>query len=195
VTDQHSTGGSAGPSTDRHNDPVIDPTKNVLDLVNAANRRQDDLRTMDSLHVREVMRLRAQWAKDLRTAESARIDAIRQVDVTAVQQAATVAEARATALAAQVAASAEAMRAQVAATATAAATALASALSPIVTSIEQLRQAMYEAQGQKNQVVESQARGLSTTAWVTIAVVALGIFLTFVIGIATIAVATHGFTK
>jgi phage-related protein len=36
--------GNQGPSTDRHNEPVIDPTKNVLDLVEAAIKRQDDLR-------------------------------------------------------------------------------------------------------------------------------------------------------
>lgn len=39
-----SQGASSGPSTDRHNDPVVDPTRNVLDLVQAAIQRQDDLR-------------------------------------------------------------------------------------------------------------------------------------------------------
>lgn len=36
--------GNQGPATDRYNEPVIDPTKNVLDLVEAAINRQDDLR-------------------------------------------------------------------------------------------------------------------------------------------------------
>lgn len=36
----------AGLGVDAMGGPVIDPTKNVLDLVDAANRRQDDLREM-----------------------------------------------------------------------------------------------------------------------------------------------------
>lgn len=39
--------GSVGPSTDRNNEPVVDPTKNVLDLVTAAIKRQDDLRVAE----------------------------------------------------------------------------------------------------------------------------------------------------
>jgi len=39
-------GQSAGPSTDASNTPVVDPTQNVLDLVDAAIRRQDDLRNV-----------------------------------------------------------------------------------------------------------------------------------------------------
>ncbi len=148
---------SKGPATDRFNSPVVDPTQNVLDLVAAAIKRQDDLRAAESMHVRELALLRAEYQEELRAAETARIDAIRAVDVAAVQQAATAAETRATALAAQVAASAEAMRSQVAAAASAAATSLAAALEPVQKDIADLRRAQYEAQGQKTQTVENRS--------------------------------------
>ena len=129
-----------GLATDASGNPVIDPTKNVETLVEASDKRQDDLRTMEGTHVRELIALRAEqrqhelaalkevqkiredYAKELREAEGQRINAIRQVDVEAVQRAAEVQATQATALAAQVAASAESMRNQVQAAATAAAT-------------------------------------------------------------------------
>lgn len=44
--------GSAGPSTDRHNEPVVDPTRNVLDKVSDGNQRQDDLRLAEAKAIR-----------------------------------------------------------------------------------------------------------------------------------------------
>src|ERR1700676_5272176 len=107
---------SPGPGVDAAGIPVIDPTANVLDLVQAGNKRQDDLREMESKHVRELLQIREDHAKEQRASEKARTDAIREVDVQAVQQAAGVQDTRATALATQVEAAAEAMRQQVAAT-------------------------------------------------------------------------------
>ena len=49
-----------GPATDRHNEPVVDPTANVFQLVDAAIRRQDDLRIAEKEHVTEVLRLRGE---------------------------------------------------------------------------------------------------------------------------------------
>jgi hypothetical protein len=121
-----------------------DPTKNVESLVEAAMARQDDLREMESAHVRELMELRAGYDEKLRRAETERIDAIRAVDVGAVNRAAEVQDTRASALAAQVATTADAFRAS-----------LAAALAPIQGSIEDLRRAQYETQGQKQQVVET----------------------------------------
>jgi len=54
-------------------EPVIDPTKNVADQLNAAVKRLDDLRESDSRHIRELLEKEAQ-----------RIDANRQVDQLAV---------------------------------------------------------------------------------------------------------------
>lgn len=182
------TSGSHGPATDIRSDPVLDPTYNVLQLVAAAIQRQDDLRSAESRHVREMVEIRADHANKLREAETERINAIRAVDVQAVQQAATVAETRASALAATVTQSAEAMRTQVAAAASAAATSLAAALEPIQKDIQDLRKAQYEQQGQKTQVTEGRAKGASTGLWVGIAVAALLGFMSFVAAAAALIV-------
>ena len=152
---------------------MIDPTKNVMTLVAgqvkraddlmAANeklaeerhRRQDDLRLAEAIHVKEIARLRAQFDDALREKETQRIDAIRAVDVAAVQRAAEVSAVQATTLATQVQASAETLRTQVATTATAQTTALAAALEPIQKDISELRKTQYEQQGQKAAQVET----------------------------------------
>jgi hypothetical protein len=135
--------------------PYIDPTENVIALVSAAMRRQDDLRDLVATHAREMAQLREHYASELRQAETARINAIRTTDVGAVAAAAAVATTQANTLAAQVATSAETLRTQVAAAATAATVALAAALEPIQKDIADLRRAQYEAQGQKTQVIET----------------------------------------
>jgi hypothetical protein len=109
-----------GIAVDAHGNATIDPTKNVLDLVAAAIQRQDDLRSrlelsivaqlklindiseMRSAHDRELLqantnrldseaRLRAEFAEKIQATEKARVDAIRQVDKTAVDQTASAA--------------------------------------------------------------------------------------------------------
>jgi uncharacterized membrane protein YdfJ with MMPL/SSD domain len=166
-----SSGSSQGPATDRTNQPVQDPTPNVLDLVAAAIERQDDLRNSQVEHFHEISSIRHQYEKQLRSAdrfqanlraayeeklrkkETDRIDAIRSVDVGA-----------AAILANQVAASAEALRGQVEAARQQTATALAAALEPIQKDIQDLRRAQYETQGQKTQVVESGSDARDTNA-------------------------------
>jgi hypothetical protein len=213
-------GGSEGPATDRHNEPVIDPTQNVLDLVEAAIRRQDDLRSAEQDHVREILQLRTQLgeqdskcageiaelraeasrrideirsshAQQLRDAEAARIDAIRSVDVEAVQRAAEVQATQASTLANQVAVSAETLRTQVAAAAQAASIALAAALEPVQKDIADLRRAQYEAQGQKTQVVETRAGGANVGMWIGIAVSAL-VFVLLLVGTVVTVVVSSG---
>ena len=146
-----------GPGGDNQGRPVVDPTKNVLDLVTAAIARQDDLRDMADRHAQYVAELRAAYDARLREAETARIDAIRAVDVGAVQRAAEVALTQASTLATQVAVSAETLRAQVAAAAASTATNLATALEPMQRAIDDLRRAQYEQAGQRTQVVEQRA--------------------------------------
>jgi hypothetical protein len=174
---------------DAQGNPVIDPTANVLQLVEAAmqrsddlrlaaTKRSDDLREAGEMHVREVADLRANFERELREAEAARIDAIRAVDVGAVNRAAEVQAAAATTLAAQVVASAEAMRNQVAATASAGTIALNAALDPIQKAIDDLRRAQYEAQGQKTQVVESRTNiGQVWGAVVAVAGIVVGAYI------------------
>jgi hypothetical protein len=164
---------SPGPGVDRFGAPVIDPTKNVLDLVRAAIGRQDDLRESESRHIRELAAVRAEYDKLIRTAdreqaglraayeeklrtqESARIDAIRAVDVGAVTRAAEVSATQAATLATQQQASADALRGQVEQARIATADALAQALAPITKSIEDLRAAQYQQQGEKSSKVET----------------------------------------
>lgn len=126
--------------------PVVDPTENVKQLVIAETRRQDDLREMESAHAREIMDLRARYDDKLREAEAKRIDAIRAVDVAAVNRAAEVSSTVAATLAAQVATTAETLRAT-----------LAAALEPIIKDIADLRRAQYEQVGSKAQGTESRA--------------------------------------
>jgi hypothetical protein len=177
---------SPGPGVDAEGRPVIDPTRNVLDLVEAAVKRIDDIRVLEAKYQRELIQsesthqtamanLRGEFGEKLRNAESARIDAIRAVDVGAVQRAAEVSAAQAQTLANQVAVSAEALRAQVSAAQSAAATSLAAALDPIIASIADLRRAQYEAQGQKINVTET--RTSTTALWAAAGVAISLLFL------------------
>jgi hypothetical protein len=190
------TGPAPATAVDAKGNAIIDPTKNVLDLVAAAIQRQDDLREAALNHTREISVLRSDYDEKLRKAESARIDAIRAVDVGAVNRAAEVSAVAATALAAQVQASAEALRTQVAATATAAAVALAATataasvalaaeIEPLKKDIADLRRAQYEAQGVKANVGESKGnQGLL--------ILAVGVAAAFLIGIINIFLSLRG---
>lgn len=182
---------STGPAVDRHGDDIIDPTKNVEKLVEAAIERQDDLREGDKAHVRELIKLRAEYDRELREAETKRIDAIRQVDVQAGIRSAEVQTTREATLAASVAESAAAMRVQVEAAAKAAAESLGKALEPIQKDIQDLRRVQYEGVGQKGQVAESRAGSANTGLWLGLGFTAF-LVLIALIGLAvTIAVSAH----
>lgn len=128
---------------DMHGRPWVDPTPNVIALSKATEKRQDDLRMSDkelfsaqlgclreiaslraeysrqlgeaeSRRVNEQLELRDAHQKELSRAEGSRIDAIRSVDVQAVQTASTRSSEQAATLVAQVASTAEAARNQVA---------------------------------------------------------------------------------
>jgi len=158
-----------GLAVDSAGGPVVDPTKNVLDFVAAAIRRQDDLREADQRlrdsdlrRTEQMAELRSQYDGLLREAESKRIDAIRAVDVGAVQRAAEVQLTQASTLAAQVATSAETLRASVVVAAQAQADLVTKSLVPIqqqvadiLTAIADLRRVQYEQAGQRAQVVET----------------------------------------
>src|ERR1039458_3280298 len=148
---------SNGRPVDAQGLPATDPTKNVIDILDAAVDRQDDLRTAETrlldaqiAHTNESARLRAEYDDKLRDAESKRIDAIRAVDVAAVASAAAVVAQQQNILATQVATSADALRLQVAATALAAETKLNTALEPIQKDIRDLRDRMQTDVGLKS---------------------------------------------
>lgn len=158
-----STREEPGLGVDARGNPVIDPTANVLQLVQAAIARLDDLREVGLRHVNEISAGRGEYEQKLREAEAGRIDAIRAVDVQAVQRAADVQAAQAATLATQV-------------TDTAAAFALAldAALVPIKKDIADLRQVQYETAGGKAQTIET---GTSRNAVAGIAVAAAAIIV------------------
>lgn len=188
-----SVGGSPehGPPTNGGNGKQ-DPTRNVLDLVDAAIRRQDDLREMESAHTKELGTLRAEYDEKLRRAETARIDAIRAVDVGQVQRAAEVQSTAAITLASQVSTSAETLRTQVAAAATAAADSLRAAMTPILEAISALQKAQYETQGGKTQVAESRedigAKRSNTGMWVGIGIAVAGLVVSGTAVLVTVAI-------
>ena len=178
-----------GPGVDAQGQPVVDPTRNVVNIVDAAVRRLDDLRGADSLrrdeainHVKEMAALRAIYDTELRDAEAKRIDAIRAVDVQAVSQATTAQEARAATLAAQVTATAETVRTQVTATQAAFLVTLDAALTPIRTDVADLRRVQFQQQGERSANVESRdersdkrsVQTLSTNIMVGIGLVIIG---------------------
>ena len=80
--------GPAGLGVDYAGNPVIDPTENVLALVAAETKRQDDLRELTTKHLEEMSSLRAVHQDALRKLESDRLDAIRGVDQANVNTAA-----------------------------------------------------------------------------------------------------------
>jgi hypothetical protein len=181
-----------GPGVDARGDPVVDPTQNVLDLVEAAIKRQDDLRELQTrythqigemreTHAQYVAEMRATYQKELREAETARINAIREVDVSAAQI-----------LANQVSASAEALRAQVEAARQQTAVALDAALDPIKKDIQDLRRSQFEAQGRQGQVVETRDVQGATRLNYGAIFGGVSVFLILIFGIVTILISLRG---
>src|ERR1035437_291442 len=133
----------------------VDPTENVKELVRQGLKSERDLR-LQANHYQELMdHLRMEHIKELRLAESQRIDAIRTVDVGNVTRAGEVAAAAAAALATQLEQSAVALRNQVEQTRITTADALLSALQPIQTDVAELRKVQFQQQGEKTQNVEN----------------------------------------
>jgi hypothetical protein len=112
--------------------PTVDPTENVKDLSEALSQRQDDLRTLTKElfdtkveQVKEIGALRAthqtmmdalrdSHAREINTAEAARLNSIRQVDREEVAKTAVTNQTATTALANQTSILAETLRTQVA---------------------------------------------------------------------------------
>lgn len=165
-----------GVPADAFGGDTFDPTENVKALNEASNLRQDDLRAAydrlvqeqikanrelsdikfawakeialaEARRVDDIAELRADYAAQLSAKESDRIDAIRAVDVGAVQIAQERANAQATVLANTGAASAETLRSLVATTAAATASAQAQVLTPLDTRLRTLEQAQSVGQG------------------------------------------------
>lgn len=158
-----------GLAVDAKGNPVVDPTANVLQLVEAAvarindlretdrkydsdvhvieSRRLDDLRAAESRRINEIMELRELYGRELREAEAKRIDAIRAVDVNAVAVASERASDQATVLASQVSQSADALRTLVATTAATMAAQQDTLTRQFNDRIAQIEKSQYESKG------------------------------------------------
>jgi protein-tyrosine-phosphatase len=185
-----------GPGVDIRGNPVIDPTANVIAILEAAVKRQDDLREAEALlnharddHLKEMATLRARHSWEIRKAEADRLDSIRAVDQSQIQRAAEVQAAAALTLAKQVADSAETLRKQVADTQQASDAALENALKPIQAAIDDLRKTQYEQQGQKQQVVDTRDVSAGRRQWTGIIIAAALAFGAILVSAAGIIIA------
>jgi hypothetical protein len=157
-------------------EPPFDPSQNVLNVFDAGQKRQDDLRNQAEFHAREMRESAYRYqdrldAKDLRLdakdelirqGEAARINAILAENAGTVQRSAEVQAAQQQALAAQVLASAEALRTAAMSAAAQQQETLRTTVAPMLTRLDELSRAQYETQGQKQQVVETrEVRGES----------------------------------
>lgn len=160
-----------------------DPTKNVLQLVNAAVKRLDDLGSAEREKNKEIIALNKEilnlhvvYGEKLSVAESKRIDAIRAVDVGAVAIASERATQQATVLANQVAASAETLRTLVATTAGTVAAQLQSVSNQLADRIALLEKSQYETKGSGQGRKEG---GQDIKSWVVLAIMIAGFVLTY----------------
>lgn len=151
-----------GLGVDARGNAVIDPTANVISLVEAGQTRQDDLRAAQNAltaekvrHVEAMAQLRAEHSREIRQSETDRLDKIRQVDVLAVSTAADRAQAAIQALAAVTTTNAENLRNALTATATTLATQLATTVAAINERIATLEKSSYTGQG-KSTVADPQ---------------------------------------
>lgn len=155
----------AGIGVDASGGAVVDPTANVIALNEAGLKRQDDLRTAAerfmeaaSAHLKEMAGLRAEYSKDIRELESRRLDAIRQVDVTAVKTEADRALAAIQTLAAQTATNAENLRNALTATAATIAKQTSDTVGQLIERIAALEKSSYEGAGKSGVVDPMQAQ-------------------------------------
>lgn len=166
------SGNSNGPSVDRAGTPVVDPTKNVLDLVQALEKRLDaigalnekireermkhvddkivlqaKITDMHAMYNADITKLRSEYQKELDQKESDRVNSIRVVDQAAVRNESERSQQAVNTLATAQAATAETLRSAVNTTATNIATQLDRTTSAITERIASLEKAQYTGAG------------------------------------------------
>jgi hypothetical protein len=149
-------GSTFGKAVDAVGVPVIDPTRNVQDLSEASNKRQDDLRDAQNKymeaeirHLKDLGSLRAEHQKELSAKESQRLDSIRQVDQLAVTTAATRTLDAVQALAVTTTANADNLRNAQAAMAATIASQTATQVGAITERLAALEKSSYEGAGKQ----------------------------------------------
>jgi len=151
--------GLPGMGVDAHGGPVIDPTANVLALVEAANQRQDDLREMNNARIDAELRnqemiaaLRAKHQGAVDRLEAKRLNAVRNVDQLAAKTESDRSAQATAALAAQSNNTAVTLRATVDTSAQALASQFTNTVSQLTERIAALEKASYSAQGKQTLV-------------------------------------------
>lgn len=180
----HVTGSSNGPAIDRNQNPVVDPTKNVLDLVRALERRLDDVSNLTNKgiedrfryreeitnlqsaitdlktsHNAEITKLRGDYQQRADDKESERIDAIIVSDRAAAKNEVDRSQKAVDTVATLQTATAETLRSAVATTAAGIATQFAQTTSALVERIAALEKASYTGQG-RSTVADPQVEAL-----------------------------------
>lgn len=166
--------GGPGVGVDIHGVPVIDPTRNVLDLVHAAITRIDDLNAMtvkltneqnsratdQYLALQREIELRAEHQIALDQLEAKRIDSQRSVDQLAIKTESDRSATAITALATAATATAETLRNAVNTSAANLATQLDRTVTAITERIASLEKSAYMGAG-KQQVADPQMERLA----------------------------------
>lgn len=151
-----------GPGVDASGQAVVDPTENVKALSEAANKRQDDLRTQTEWWLLREMDLRATHASELASKEAARIDANRAQDQDSARRSTETALTAVQALAVQAPITADAVR-----------VAAAASLNPVLERLTNIERVQYEQAGSKQQSVETSVdrRAGTSQVWIVVGVV------------------------
>jgi len=128
-------------------DVVIDPTKNVLQLVAAAVTRLDDLRAADARRLEELALLRSSMESKLMEAELKRIDANRSSDIAALALASEQSRRQASVLADQLSRIADSLRDQIIASSAKTSQAMEEIANRLSSRVTMLEKNQYEGQG------------------------------------------------
>jgi hypothetical protein len=155
---------SNGPATDRHNAPVVDPTRNVTKAFKDLRREQYDALTQATKALRREQKLHQRYAEVAAKAERRRVNAIHKSDVAAGVREAVAAAAVTQSLAKQVADTAEAMRSTTERERASTAVTLEQVVKPLRDGQTELTRAMWEGAGGKVALSEQRldSRGSST---------------------------------
>ncbi len=167
-----------------------DPSANVLALVRAGLKRQDDLRKQGNKYTREMIsaetkhthsmgNLRAWYDEKLRVKESARIDANRAGDAAQLLALATTTQTTAGTLAATVEATAVAVRTTMETTARTTADTLKATVDPILKALAEVQRIQYEQAGSKAAVVEAK----DSNQWMWATLVSVGTLVLFAMAV------------
>jgi hypothetical protein len=183
ATSKRAGGSEPGIGVDAFGGGVIDPTKNVLDLTEAANQRQDDLRDLTNRYtdariraLEQIATLRADHAREIRELDADRLEKIRQVDVLNAGAAADRALVAIQTQATVTATNAETLRAMVSTTAATMATQLDQRMGALTDRIAAVEKSQYSGAGKSEGYGASWGIVLAVVSLIA-TLITIGVFL------------------